>query len=116
MAPKTVYLITGASRGIGLGLVKELATRHTDIAIVACVRDLGNVSALKEVVVAHPDTILVVKYIAGDVENNQGIANEVKQKFGGLDIVIANAGVCSYATQSNLSNKLMPNTTRCRNL
>lgn len=96
MAPKTVYLITGASRGIGLGLVKELVVRHADIGIVACVRDPDNISALKEVVVAHANVILVVKYIAGDAQNNTAIVDQVKQKFGALDVVIANAGECLY--------------------
>lgn len=101
MAPNTVYLITGASRGIGLGLVKELARRHTDIVIVACVRDPDNTPALKEVAVAHPGSILIVKYIAGNAENNRAIVQYVKDKLGGLDIVIANAGQLGQSALSN---------------
>ncbi|KAF5328069.1 hypothetical protein D9619_013608 [Psilocybe cf. subviscida] len=96
MVSQTVYLITGASRGIGLGLVKELVTRHTNIAIVACVRDPDNAPTLEEVATAHPHAITVVRYIAGDAENNKDIVDKVKERFGGLDIVIANAGISNF--------------------
>lgn len=104
MVSQTVYLITGASRGIGLGLVKELVTRHTNIAIVACVRDPDNAPTLEEVATAHPHAITVVKYIAGDAENNKHIVDKVKERFGGLDIVIANAGEYSHVVRSALCN------------
>jgi NAD(P)-dependent dehydrogenase (short-subunit alcohol dehydrogenase family) len=77
-----VAIITGASRGIGAGLVAGY--RRRGWAVVANARNLA--------VSEEPDVLTV----AGDVSNAatvERIVNEAIQRFGRIDTLVNNAGV-----------------------
>ncbi|KAF0986702.1 hypothetical protein HZS_4041 [Henneguya salminicola] len=42
------YLVTGANRGLGLGLVKEILEQHKPTKVIATVRNLDDCTELKE--------------------------------------------------------------------
>ena len=93
------YLITGASRGFGLALARELASHPaSDVSkIFATAR--GDASALEELAQKSPGRVVVVKL---DVTNEASIKQaaaevEANLKGKGLDVLINNAGVCQYA-------------------
>ncbi|TRM62172.1 hypothetical protein BD626DRAFT_548590 [Schizophyllum amplum] len=88
----TVYLVTGAGRGIGFGITSQLAARP-DVVVFAGVRDLSRAAALDELVSAYPGRIHVIK-------NNDEAAQEIKKVAGRLDVVIANAGMSEGAKNS----------------
>jgi 3-oxoacyl-[acyl-carrier protein] reductase len=80
-----VVLITGASRGIGAGIARAFAGRGA-----RCV--LNDLGAPSDTAAACPGSIA----IAGDVssfEQVAGMAQRVKGEFGGVDLVINNAGI-----------------------
>ena len=84
---KTV-LITGASRGIGASAAREFAEAGANVVLLA--RSGGAVGALAQEI---GDTALA---IACDVSNYSAVDAAVQQtvaKFGGLDVLINNAGV-----------------------
>lgn len=89
---KTI-LITGASAGIGRHLALAFARRGYQLALAA--RRLESLEALKaEIAVAQPD--LRVEVAALDVNRLDTVAPVVEDfaaRFGGLDIVVANAGI-----------------------
>ncbi len=89
---KTI-LITGASAGIGYHLAKAFARRGYHLALAA--RRLEPLAALKaEIQQAHPE--LKVEIATLDVAQLDTVAPVVEAfaaQFGGLDIVVANAGV-----------------------
>ncbi|KAI5887771.1 NAD(P)-binding protein [Schizophyllum commune H4-8] len=91
MSP-TVYLVSGASRGIGLAIVTLLAARP-DAVVFAGAREPAGATELRELAEAHPDRFHVVKLISPDKANNIVIAEEIKRVAGRLDVVIANAAV-----------------------
>ena len=93
MSSTTVYFVTGANRGIGLALVKELLSGTKDTHVFAGARSLSNATALKELEASHPGKLTIVPFIAADVENNKAAAKVVADKFGYVDVVIGNAGV-----------------------
>ncbi|EIN06063.1 NAD(P)-binding protein [Punctularia strigosozonata HHB-11173 SS5] len=95
MAP-TVYLISGANRGIGLALVKALAMREGAI-VFAGARNPEGATELRELAAAQaPGKVHVVKLVSSDKPGNEAAIEEVKSKAGRLDVVIANAGISQY--------------------
>ncbi|KAF9478001.1 NAD(P)-binding protein [Pholiota conissans] len=89
---RVIYLVAGASRGIGLALVEEIAARDASAIIYAGARD-PSAPLLKEVTEKYHGRVVVVKYVAGDKEGNDAIAKEIGAKYGRVDTVIANAGI-----------------------
>ncbi|KAI1443903.1 NAD(P)-binding protein [Annulohypoxylon stygium] len=93
------FLVTGASRGFGLALVRRLASLSaTDVGqVFATAR--GYSPVLEELEKNSYGRVVVVKL---DVTNETCIkqaAAEVEAKLGGkgLDVLINNAGICQYA-------------------
>lgn len=93
------FLITGASRGFGLALARELVSLPAkDVSkIFASAR--GDSPALDELAKSSSGRVVVVKL---DVTNQQSIEKavaevEAKLEVKGLDVLINNAGVCQYA-------------------
>ncbi|PIC34826.1 hypothetical protein B9Z55_014366 [Caenorhabditis nigoni] len=101
MAPKTIF-ITGANRGIGLGLVKELLKVSGVETIVAGARNIDGAKELQSL--AKSDSR--VHLLAVDVANDESITNSVNSVAGlvgerGLNLLINNAGVIEpYGTSS----------------
>lgn len=77
------YLITGASRGIGAGLVKELAARGD--RVIACMRDPLNAKL--------PAGVQATELDAADEKSIIGLAKRVGD--APIDVLINNAGVWS---------------------
>jgi NAD(P)-dependent dehydrogenase (short-subunit alcohol dehydrogenase family) len=96
-----VVLITGANKGLGFGMVKNLAENHPELKIILSARDeskgnqaisqLGNLSK----------NVDFVQLDADKDESVKKAADWVKQKYGGLDILINNAGVAIKGDEFN---------------
>ncbi|KAJ7617146.1 hypothetical protein FB45DRAFT_1104314 [Roridomyces roridus] len=93
MSTKTVYLITGANRGIGYGIAKTIAARP-DTIVFAGARD-PTVKSLKDLAAAHSN-VHPVKFVAADKESNDAAIAEIQKTAGQLDVVIANAGIANH--------------------
>uniref|UniRef100_D8PM45 NAD(P)-binding protein n=1 Tax=Schizophyllum commune (strain H4-8 / FGSC 9210) TaxID=578458 RepID=D8PM45_SCHCM len=92
MSQSTVYLVTGANRGIGFAIVTLLASRP-DTVIFAGARNPSGATDLQALAKAHPDRFRVIKVVSADKENNLEAAKEIQRVAGRLDVVIANAGI-----------------------
>ncbi|KAJ7776752.1 aflatoxin biosynthesis ketoreductase-like protein nor-1 [Mycena maculata] len=93
MSTKTVYLVSGANRGIGYGLVATLAARPNTI-VFAGARDPA-AKSLKELVAKHTN-VHPVKLTAGDKADNEAAIAEIQKTAGQLDVIIANAGIANH--------------------
>lgn len=90
--PKTI-LITGATSGIGKALAFEMAKRGYSLALAGR-RSHELVRIRDEIITAHPSLQVEIK--AFDVTQYNTVSpavNELADALGGLDIVVANAGV-----------------------
>ncbi|KAF8193052.1 NAD(P)-binding protein [Pholiota molesta] len=95
ISPK-IYFVAGATRGLGLALVDDIATKGHSAVIYAGARDPSNGAAhLIEVAAKYPGRVHVVKYVAGDKEGNDALAKQIAAEHGRLDTVIANAAICA---------------------
>jgi NAD(P)-dependent dehydrogenase (short-subunit alcohol dehydrogenase family) len=89
---KRVALVTGGSRGIGLGVARSLAESGFDLAING-VRDEAQVV---DVLDSLRQLGAEVHYCRGDVGasvDRQSIVDSVRVRFGRLHVLINNAGV-----------------------
>ncbi|TNY23175.1 hypothetical protein DMC30DRAFT_444565 [Rhodotorula diobovata] len=90
-SPSTVYFITGAGRGIGLGLTSTLAARP-DVLVFAGARAPEKADALNALA-KETGRVVVVKIDTTSDEDHKAAAELVKEKAGRVDVVIANAGI-----------------------
>ncbi|RZU15201.1 SDR family oxidoreductase [Streptomyces sp. BK239] len=85
-----VVVVTGAARGVGELLARKLSARGASIALVGLEPD-----ALKQVAERlHGDSA----HWYADVTDHEAmvrVAAEVKERFGKVDVVVANAGVAT---------------------
>lgn len=90
--PKRVALITGGSRGIGLGIAEALSNSGFALAING-VRPADETAPILDALRKRGAT---VEYIQGNVtiaKYRQSIVDAVRDKFGRLDVLVNNAGV-----------------------
>ncbi|KAF9473634.1 NAD(P)-binding protein [Pholiota conissans] len=92
-----IYFVAGATRGIGLAIVAEIAAKDTTAIIYAGGRKPQDAPLLSSLASKYPGRILLVKYVAGDEEGNKSVANEIFDKHGCVDTLIANAGIANFA-------------------
>lgn len=98
---KRVALITGGSRGIGLGIAASLADSGFDLAING-VREAADVAGALG---ALSDRGVEVHYCRGDVAvaaDRQAILECVRAKFGRLHVLVNNAGVAPLVREDML--------------
>src|SRR5258706_6443016 len=86
-----VAIVTGASSGIGAAIAEELVKRGTRVALFARRCNCLQVLVARLAGQGSGETLIV----PGDVskpEDVQNLVNQTVQRWGKLDIVIANAG------------------------
>lgn len=89
---KKVALITGGSRGIGLGIAQKMAEAGFDLAINGMRTESDVVEVIENLKKLGVDII----YCQGDISRKEGrgsILEKIKKHFGKLNILINNAGV-----------------------
>ncbi|ROV97503.1 hypothetical protein VPNG_08734 [Cytospora leucostoma] len=93
------FFVTGASRGFGLALVRELASLPaTQVSkVIAAAR--GDAFALNELAQISSGRVDVVLLDVTDQTSVKKAATEAETILGGkgLDVLINNAGICQYA-------------------
>ena len=88
---KIIALITGANRGIGREIARQLAAKGVQVVMAA--RRLAAAEDAAKAIVAEGD---VAEALALDVDDAAGVAHAAKEfaeRFDRLDILVNNAGV-----------------------
>ena len=83
-------LVTGASRGIGLGIAQSLVRRGARVVLTA-----RKPEALEEAVAAlgGPEVAVGVPGNAGQAEHRAAAVRAAVETFGGLDLLVGNVGI-----------------------
>lgn len=84
-----VAVITGASRGIGLGIAHRLQAEGATVVLTA-----RRSEALQEAVAEFPDgTAIGIAGKADDAAHRAEVFDTTAERFGRLDVLVANAGI-----------------------
>ncbi len=89
---KKVALITGGTRGIGLGIAKNLAARGYCLALNG-VRDEKSVKPILEGLEKTGVEVLYCQGNIGNSDDREEIVNLVKEKYSQLNVLVNNAGI-----------------------
>jgi short-subunit dehydrogenase len=84
-------LITGASRGLGLGMARELARQRATLVI--CARDIDELEWAREDLARTGADVLAIQCDVGNHDDVHRLVRETMERFGRVDILINNAGV-----------------------
>ncbi len=95
-------LITGASSGIGRILAEQLAQQGARLALASRSED-----KLQEVASHLGGDVLIVPTDVTSSDDRQRLLDRVAERFGGLDVLINNAGVASWAHFSDSSEEIL---------
>ena len=103
---KTVALITGANRGIGLETARQLGKKG--VTILAAARELAKSEAAvaelkKEGIDARP-----IKLDVDNPADYKAAADKIEKEFGVLDILINNAGIMLDGRKGNETSTTSP--------
>lgn len=86
-----VALVTGASRGIGYHLAKQLAAAGAHVIAVA--RTVGGLEELDDEIKAAGGSATLVPLDLTDMAGIDRLGGSIHERWGKLDILVANAGV-----------------------
>jgi len=98
-------LLTGASRGIGRAVAEQAAAAGARVALTARSAD-----RLEELATALRDKGADAIAVLGDItrdEDRHRILERVTERFGGLDVLINNAGVGSFGHFADCSEEIL---------
>lgn len=112
-----VALITGGSRGIGLGIARSLAEAGFDLAING-MREEKDVTSSLEALRQLGADVMYCRGDVGDAQARREIMDQVKAHFGRLNVLVNNAGVAPKerkdileATEASFDDVLRTNLT-----
>ena len=86
-----VVLITGSSRGLGLALAEEFAGKGSRIVI--CAREQEELTRARAQLEQRGAEVLDVVCDVSDRQSVQRLIEQVRQRFGEIDVLVNNAGI-----------------------
>jgi L-rhamnose 1-dehydrogenase len=102
-------IITGAARGIGLGIATCLARKGASIVIA----DLNAEAARQSAAALSRDTGVETLGVACDVTQRPQVEEmvvETHRRFGSIDILVNNAGICPFIEVMEMSEVVFKRT------
>ncbi len=89
-----VVFITGGARGIGAEVARRLAARGAKLVLT----DLNDADLKAIAAELGEDRVLTAVADVRDLPAMQAAADRAVERFGGIDVVLANAGIMSYGS------------------
>src|SRR5215831_10582330 len=98
-----VVLVTGSSRGLGAAIIEAFGARHAH-CVVNFISDLaGTNKADAEKVAVKLHDPLVLDCDVTKPDQVESMMTQIKERFGGLDVLVNNSGVIRDRTMKKLT-------------
>jgi NAD(P)-dependent dehydrogenase (short-subunit alcohol dehydrogenase family) len=101
---RRIALVTGANRGIGREIVRQLATKGFTVLLTA--RDLSKAEAAARELAAEGLDVRPQQLDVTDPASVRGLAKSVEDEFGRLDVLVNNAGIYIDGQQKGIDANL----------
>ena len=99
-----VAVVTGASKGIGAGIAKALAAEGAAVVVNYSSAKAGADAVVNEILAAGGKAIAVQANVANKADVERLYA-ETKQAFGGVDVLVNNAGVYQFGALEDITEE-----------
>jgi 3-oxoacyl-[acyl-carrier protein] reductase len=99
-----VAVVTGASKGIGAAIAKQLAAEGAAVVVNFANSKSGADKVVGEIIAAGGKAVAVQADVAKKVEIQRLFA-ETRQAFGQLDVLVNNAGVYEFSPLENITEE-----------
>lgn len=96
-----VAYITGGSQGIGLGVAQSLLDQGMKVAISG--RNEAKLETAIAALTANEDHLLSIPSDVRSMDDEQNAVRKILDKWGQLDVLVANAGVGHYGSIEDLT-------------
>jgi NAD(P)-dependent dehydrogenase (short-subunit alcohol dehydrogenase family) len=104
---KKIALVTGATRGIGLETVRQLAQQ--DVHVILAGRDAAKANAAAELLRKQKLDVDSITLDVSDEKSIAAAAQQIEHKHGRLDILVNNAGIMIDDMQKTPSQQPLAN-------
>ena len=95
MTETSIALVTGANKGIGLEIARQLAA--SGVHVIMAARDQQKLAVEAEHLARSGRSVSVVPLDLLDQASIDSVARSVAEEFGRLDILVNNAGIFDFA-------------------
>lgn len=102
--PRKTVLVTGASRGIGKAVAVKFAKKGYNVAI-SCVRNRDRLLQTKKEIESFQVPCLAYLGDMGDMERCKELFGQIKTQFGGVDVLVNNAGISYIGLLQDMSSQ-----------
>lgn len=86
-------IVTGGSRGLGLGIARRLARSGDRVIVIARKENPELTAAIQEAEVANPGSFHFVPFDLAEIENISSLVKTVRADFGPVYGLVNNAGI-----------------------
>ena len=100
MIKEKIALITGGSKGIGYGIAKAMLENGMKVAITSRTQKAADEAANS---LGSSDQVIGIEADVRNMESQENAVQQVIEKWGQLDVLIANAGVGHFADIDDLT-------------
>ena len=102
--PRKTVLVTGASRGIGKAIAVKFAKKGYNVAI-SCVRRKERLLQTQKEIEGFQVSCLAYMGDMGDMACCQELFSRIKTSFGGVDVLVNNAGISYIGLLQDMSSQ-----------